>query len=118
MCTFLNANHFALTVYTRTAINAIGFALNEMSSYTGFMLTKHSRKKGFTEGQKVVSHIQPVRRRRLGGRSQRVQAAVFAAAIEALLQNGYEGLGIVDIAKRASVNPASIYRRWGNKETL
>ena len=58
------------------------------------------------------------RKRRTGGRSQRVQSAVFAAAVELLVREGYDGFAIADVAERAGVNQTSIYRRWGTKEVL
>lgn len=57
-------------------------------------------------------------RRRLGGRSARVRAAVLAATMEALLQAGYEALSIGEIAARSGVHESSIYRRWGTKAAL
>jgi len=58
------------------------------------------------------------KKRRLGGRSQRVQESVFAAAIDVLLDNGFEGFRVADVAVRAGVNETSIYRRWGSRERL
>ncbi len=57
-------------------------------------------------------------RRRPGGRSQRVWAAVAAAAEAVLVQNGYAGFGIPEVARLAGVNPTSLYRRWGSREAL
>lgn len=50
--------------------------------------------------------------RRHGGRSARVRAAVLAAAVEELKENGYENLSITAVAARADVSHTSIYRRW------
>ncbi len=65
-----------------------------------------------------ASEVGSDRKRRLGGRSQRVQAAVFAATIDVLLERGYEGFRVSDAAARAGVNPTSVYRRWGTREAL
>jgi AcrR family transcriptional regulator len=57
-------------------------------------------------------------RRRLGGRSARVRAAVFAATMQVLQERGYELTSVAEIAGRAGVHETSIYRRWGTKEAL
>ena len=57
-------------------------------------------------------------RRRPGGRSARVQAAVFEATIQLLEERGYERLSIASIAERAGVHETSLYRRWNTKEQL
>lgn len=57
-------------------------------------------------------------RRRPGGRSQRVWEAVATAAEAVLVQNGYTGFGIPEVARLAGVNPTSLYRRWGSREAL
>ena len=60
----------------------------------------------------------PTLRRRSGGRSARVQAAVFNATLIVLEECGYEATSIAEIAKRAGVNETSIYRRWKTREAL
>ena len=50
---------------------------------------------------------------RPGGRSARVREAVHNAVIELLLEGDLTA-AIPKIAKRAGVNPTSIYRRWGS----
>jgi len=57
-------------------------------------------------------------RRRPGGRSARVRAAVLEATLDELVEQGYTGMTIHEIASRAGVNKTSLYRRWGTKETL
>ncbi|GHO79868.1 putative transcriptional regulator, TetR family protein [Ktedonobacter sp. SOSP1-85] len=57
-------------------------------------------------------------RRRPGGRSARVQAAVFEATFQLLEERGYEGLSMASIAERAGVHETSLYRRWKMKEQL
>lgn len=58
------------------------------------------------------------RRRRPGGRSARVQTAVFEATIELLQEQGYEALTFATIAERAGIHKTSLYRRWETKEQL
>jgi AcrR family transcriptional regulator len=58
------------------------------------------------------------RQRRPGGRSARVVASVFAATIDVLIDRGYRGLSIGEIAERSGVHETSIYRRWGTKAQL
>jgi AcrR family transcriptional regulator len=60
----------------------------------------------------------PEVRRRPGGRSARVRAAVFDATLELLLAHGLEGLKVSEVAARAEVHETSIYRRWGTRENL
>ncbi|GLZ48372.1 TetR family transcriptional regulator [Actinomycetospora sp. NBRC 106375] len=57
-------------------------------------------------------------RRRPGGRSARVRAAVLDATVELLRAHGLEGLKVGDVAERAGVHETSIYRRWRNRENL
>lgn len=57
-------------------------------------------------------------KKRVGGRSERVRAAVFAATLKVLVEQGFEGLSIIDISVRSGVNATSIYRRWGDKTNL
>src|SRR5271170_5118907 len=54
-------------------------------------------------------------RPRTGGRSARVVAAVLDAAIAGLIEGGYDGLAIGEVARRAGVHETSIYRRWRTK---
>ena len=57
-------------------------------------------------------------RRRPGGRSARVRAAVLDATLELLLAHELEGLKVSEVAERAQVHETSIYRRWGTRENL
>src|SRR6476660_9644746 len=57
-------------------------------------------------------------KKRLGGRSARVRAAVFEATRQLLVEKGFADLSIIEISTRSGVNPTSIYRRWGNKVNL
>jgi AcrR family transcriptional regulator len=61
---------------------------------------------------------QAVPRRRPGGRSMQVQAAVFNATMELLLTESYEAITIAEIASRSGIHETSIYRRWKTKEAL
>jgi AcrR family transcriptional regulator len=47
-----------------------------------------------------------------------VRAAVLAATVEALLDDGLASLSVADVAERAGVHQTSIYRRWGTKDNL
>lgn len=57
-------------------------------------------------------------RRRPGGRSAAVQAAVFEAALQLLEEGGYELVSMSAIAERAGVHETSLYRRWKTKDQL
>ncbi|HEX8803262.1 MAG TPA: helix-turn-helix domain-containing protein [Acidimicrobiales bacterium] len=51
-------------------------------------------------------------------RDPRVDAAVRRATVELLRREGYAGLTIEGVARRAGVGPASVYRRWPSKAYL
>jgi len=55
---------------------------------------------------------------RPGGRSARVQAAVYQAVTDLIGARGDERVTIPAVAARAGVNPTSIYRRWGDAQRL
>jgi AcrR family transcriptional regulator len=57
-------------------------------------------------------------RRRPGGRSARVQDAVFEAIFQLLEEGGYEMLSMASLAERSGVHETSLYRRWKTKEQL
>lgn len=57
-------------------------------------------------------------RRRPGGRSARVRAAVHRATIEELTEGGLARLSIGQVATRAGIHPTSIYRQWRTAEAL
>jgi AcrR family transcriptional regulator len=57
-------------------------------------------------------------RRRPGGRSARIQEAVFEATLHLLQEKGYEALSFATIAERAGVHETSLYRRWRTKDQL
>ncbi|MFF0428431.1 TetR/AcrR family transcriptional regulator [Streptomyces sp. NPDC004520] len=56
--------------------------------------------------------------RRPGGRSARVGAQVHQAVTELISERGYGSFTVGEVAARAGVADSSIYRRWGNLETL
>src|SRR5438874_10883422 len=58
------------------------------------------------------------RPRRGRPRSERAQKAILAAAIELLLEQGLHAMSMDDVAKRAGVSKATIYRWWTSKELL
>jgi AcrR family transcriptional regulator len=66
----------------------------------------------------IDSSKEAVPKRRLGGRSTRVQVAVFNATMELLLTESYDAITITEIASRSGVHETSIYRRWKTKEAL
>ena len=55
---------------------------------------------------------------RPGGRSQRVQEAVFAAMEDLLAENPGDLPALTTVAARAGVNPTSLYRRWRDARAL
>jgi AcrR family transcriptional regulator len=56
--------------------------------------------------------------RRPGGRSARVRAAVRAATLSELAENGYAALSVEGVAARSGVHKTTVYRRWGSVEGL
>ncbi|MET8689193.1 TetR/AcrR family transcriptional regulator [Streptomyces sp. NPDC004732] len=55
---------------------------------------------------------------RPGGRSARVQEAVHTAVRELAEEVGRDALTVPLIAARAEVTPSTVYRRWGDLQTL
>ncbi|MFF9001945.1 TetR/AcrR family transcriptional regulator [Streptomyces achromogenes] len=55
---------------------------------------------------------------RPGGRSARVRAAVHRAVVELVGEVGADNVTIPAVARRAGVNPSSVYRRWGTAPAL
>ncbi|MFI9115186.1 TetR/AcrR family transcriptional regulator [Streptomyces venezuelae] len=56
--------------------------------------------------------------RRPGGRSARIGAEVHQAVTDLISERGYGNFTVGEVAARAGVADSSIYRRWGNLETL
>src|SRR5471030_1229009 len=54
------------------------------------------------------------------GRPRSVQAdrAIVDAVLEEVIQEGIDGMSIEQVAARAGVAKATVYRRWPNKEAL
>ncbi|MFF8772125.1 TetR/AcrR family transcriptional regulator [Kitasatospora sp. NPDC015120] len=57
-------------------------------------------------------------RRRTGGRSARVRAAVLEATLQVISERNSGVVGIGEIARRAGVHETSLYRRWGSAGQL
>jgi AcrR family transcriptional regulator len=57
-------------------------------------------------------------RKRPGGRSARVRAAVLEATFAELADVGYGQLSLERVAERAGVHKTTVYRRWQNKDSL
>jgi AcrR family transcriptional regulator len=60
----------------------------------------------------------PALRRRGRPRSAQAEQAILAAALDLIAERGPEGLGIEQVAARAGVGKATIYRRWPGKEDM
>ncbi|PZG09050.1 TetR/AcrR family transcriptional regulator [Nonomuraea aridisoli] len=57
-------------------------------------------------------------RKRPGGRSARVRDAVRQATLAELVERGYTGLTVDNVAERSGVHKTTVYRRWGSVEGL
>ncbi|MEU8773269.1 TetR/AcrR family transcriptional regulator [Streptomyces sp. NPDC048606] len=55
---------------------------------------------------------------RPGGRTARVRAAVLEAAGDTLAEQGFHGLDLAEVARRAQVGKTTVYRRWGTVAAL
>ena len=51
-------------------------------------------------------------------RSEKARTAILAAAIDLLLEQGLHAMSMDDVAQRAGVSKATIYRWWPSKELL
>jgi AcrR family transcriptional regulator len=60
----------------------------------------------------------PGQTRRGRPRSKRADRAIINAALDLFAEAGAEGLGIEQVAAKAGVGKATIYRRWPGKEDL
>jgi AcrR family transcriptional regulator len=56
--------------------------------------------------------------KRPGGRSARVRDAVRQATLAELVERGFRGLTVENVAERSGVHKTTVYRRWGNVEGL
>jgi AcrR family transcriptional regulator len=59
-----------------------------------------------------------LRQRSVGRLDRSRDPAILNAALTALTENGYEATNMGDIAARAGVGKAAIYRRWSSKAAL
>src|SRR5215218_4201402 len=55
---------------------------------------------------------------RPGGRTARIRATVLDATVAELIAHGYAGLTVEGVAARAGVNRTTLYRRWGDRNSL
>ncbi|MEV0997695.1 TetR/AcrR family transcriptional regulator [Nonomuraea sp. NPDC050202] len=55
---------------------------------------------------------------RPGGRTARVRAAVLEATQDELVERGFHGLTMDQVAARAGVGKTTVYRRWGSTPGL
>ncbi|MEU0132593.1 TetR/AcrR family transcriptional regulator [Streptomyces sp. NPDC006296] len=55
---------------------------------------------------------------RPGGRTARVRESVLRAAGDALVEHGFDGLDLADVARRAEVGKTTVYRRWSTTAGL
>jgi AcrR family transcriptional regulator len=55
---------------------------------------------------------------RPGGRTARVRAAVLDATQDELVEHGFHGLTMDQVAARAGVGKTTVYRRWGSTAGL
>jgi AcrR family transcriptional regulator len=60
----------------------------------------------------------PAGRARPAGRGPKVRAAVLAATLAELTENGYAALTVDSVARRSGVHKTTIYRRWKDREGL
>ncbi|WP_304113965.1 TetR/AcrR family transcriptional regulator [Mycolicibacterium bacteremicum] len=56
--------------------------------------------------------------RRPGGRNARVRSQILAATAELVARDGAAGFRYEDVAERAGVHRASVYRHWPDREDL
>ena len=63
----------------------------------------------------MVNHPGSVRP---GGRTARTRAAVMQAVVGELIDNGYAGTTVEQVAARAGIAKTTIYRRWGGVDGL
>ncbi len=66
----------------------------------------------------MTSENEQLKRRQTVGRGPKVRRAVLAATLLELADRGYAALSIEDVAGRAGVNKTTVYRRWGDRQSL
>lgn len=65
-----------------------------------------------------IGHAQDAGRRPGRPRSERAEQAILDATLEAVGENGIDAVTCEDVAARAGVGKATLYRRWAGKEDL
>jgi AcrR family transcriptional regulator len=60
----------------------------------------------------------PARRPRGRPRDVRMDKAILGAALDLFIEHGFEGMSVEDVAERAGVARATVYRRWPSKQEL
>src|ERR1700736_5944305 len=71
-----------------------------------------------TQHSASAAQASPGPRRRTGGRSARIQAAVFEATMQCLQEQGDEAWSFASIGERTGIHESTLYRRWKTKEQL
>jgi AcrR family transcriptional regulator len=71
-----------------------------------------------TEGTADATAARDAAKRPGRPRSERADQAIIEAALEAFAERGVEGVRCEDVAARAGVAKATLYRRWPGKEEL
>jgi AcrR family transcriptional regulator len=66
----------------------------------------------------VTESVASQQKRRGRPRSERARTAILDAATELLLQQGLDTVSMDEVADRAGVSKATIYRWWPSKQTL
>jgi AcrR family transcriptional regulator len=64
------------------------------------------------QASRVAGTVRP------GGRTARVRAAVLQATQDELVEHGFYGLTMDQVAARAGVGKTTVYRRWGSRAGL
>ncbi|HTR90961.1 MAG TPA: TetR/AcrR family transcriptional regulator [Trebonia sp.] len=65
-----------------------------------------------------AADVKDIARRPGRPRSERAEQAILQATIEAIGERGIDGVHCEDVAARAGVGKATLYRRWPGKEDL
>ena len=68
--------------------------------------------------QGVAPAVAPVRRKRGRPRDPEADGRILDAAAELILAHGFDNMTVDDVAARARVGKATVYRRWAKKEDL
>jgi AcrR family transcriptional regulator len=79
--------------------------------------TRTKETAAMTEDSMTADSASPTFRPRPGGRSARVRGAVLDATLALLREQG-DAFTIPQVAVRAGVHDATIYRRWGSRDAL